>query len=341
MENWNLSLQNQTSHILNGSNGSISINDYTDRVDQLHSGFAYYLFEIIWPIISSLGIVGNILSFVVMFQLSKSSSFYLYLASLALSDMATLVVGGIFRGLTMIGLHKNIENVYETLCYVDFDYALIHVLSQLSSWITVAVTADRYVAVCHPFHVKKYCTKKHALCYIGVAFLVIVALNFPSICFQWDDENASCVVPEFTNDYCFKYSAYIEMVVYVLVPFCLICVFNALIIRGIITSASGRRNITSGNGSSSSSSTNNDSTLRTAIMLLTVTTCFICLFLPLVVYTLYEIVYDKILNSNFIAAVDICILLNHAINFVLYGLSGQRFREKFAAIFCLRRFVQR
>ncbi|OWF42165.1 hypothetical protein KP79_PYT21972 [Mizuhopecten yessoensis] len=132
----NLSLHNQTSHIFNGS---IPVKNGTD---DMIFGNTDYLQEVIRPIISSLGIVGNIVSFVVFVQLSKSSSFYLYLAFLALSDMASLVFGGIFDWIvTFFPLYRSGNQL---LCSVEFSFTLI--FNQLSSWITVAVTIDRYIA---------------------------------------------------------------------------------------------------------------------------------------------------------------------------------------------------
>ncbi|OWF48115.1 G-protein coupled receptor B0563.6 [Mizuhopecten yessoensis] len=144
----NLSLQNQTSHIFNGS---IPVKNVTDLEDDMIFGNTDYLHEVIMPIISSLGIVGNIVSFVVFVQLSKLSSFYLYFAFLALSDMASLVFGGIFDWIvTFFPLYRSGN---QFLCSVEFSFTLI--FNQLSSWITVAITIDRYIAVCYPFHVNK------------------------------------------------------------------------------------------------------------------------------------------------------------------------------------------
>ncbi|OWF35969.1 G-protein coupled receptor B0563.6 [Mizuhopecten yessoensis] len=217
----NLSLQNQTSHSFNGS---IPVKNFTDFEDDMIFGNTGYLYEVIRPIISSLGIVGNTVSFVVFVQLSKSSSFYLYLAFLALSDMASLVFGGIFQWMRIAGFFQLSRSGNQFLCSVDFSCTLIFM--QLSSWITVAVTIDRYIAVCYPFHVNQYCTRKRALISIGVIFLIIAALNLPIICLEWDDENSSCVMLEFANVYCFKYSPYIEMFVYIMLPVLLICIFN-------------------------------------------------------------------------------------------------------------------
>ncbi|OWF49619.1 FMRFamide receptor [Mizuhopecten yessoensis] len=332
----NLSLQNQTSHIFNGS---IPVKNVTDFEDDMIFGNTGYLYEVIMPIISSLGIVGNIVSFVLFVQLSKSSSFYLYLAFLALSDMASLVFGGIFNWLA--GFFQLSRSANQSFCSVDFSCTLIFM--QLSSWITVAVTIDRYIAVCYPFHVNQYCTRKRALIYTGVTFLVIAALNLPSICLKWDEDNL-CVMPEFTNVYCFKYRTYIDMFFYILIPVCIICIFNSLIVRGLIVSANKRRNLTSGNENSSCSTPiKNDSTTKTVTMLFAVTAFFISSILPLFVCFIQEIIYnvENMHLNPLVVVAETCTLLNHSMNFLLYGFTGQRLREKFVSIVCLRRSIRK
>ncbi|OWF36492.1 FMRFamide receptor [Mizuhopecten yessoensis] len=337
----NLSLQNQTSHIINGS---IPVNNFTDFEDDRIVGNKENFYELIMPIISSLGIVGNIVSFVVLFQLSKSSSFYLYLAFLALSDMASLVFGGIFQWMRIVGFFQLSRSGSQFFCSVDFSCTLIFM--QLYSWITVAVTIDRSIAVCHPFHVNQYCTRKRALIYIGVTFLIIAALNLPIICLKWDDENSSCVMPEFANVYCFKYSTYIEMFVYILIPVLLICIFNSLIARGLIISANKRRSLTSGNENNSCSTPiKNDSTKKTITTLFAVTAFYISAILPLLVYFIQEMVNgveNTFLNLIHLPIVaETCTLLNHSMNLLLYGFTGQGFREKFASMLCFQRFIRK
>ncbi|XP_033755680.1 FMRFamide receptor-like [Pecten maximus] len=336
MAGQNLSLQNQSSDLFNTSN---LVNNFTDHGEEGNSGFYYYLYEIVWPIMTSLGLLGNTLSFVVLLKLSKLSSFYLYLAFLALSDFGLLINGGIFRWLEMSGIYRPYKGFERMMCSESFATTLI--FSQLSSWITVAVTVDRYIAVCHPFAVANYCTRKHAVIYVLVAFLVISALNLPNICLQWDHETSTCVFPGFTNDYCFKYRSYIDLFMYILVPFCTICTVNSLIVRGLYSAAGRRRFLTAGNNSSSATTAKKDSTAKTVTTLFTVTACFLFLNIPFLGVSLYEIAYGYGWHSIPGTLADVCSFLNHSVNFILYGLSGQRFRSMFEETFVCRRILRR
>ncbi|XP_069114579.1 FMRFamide receptor-like [Argopecten irradians] len=329
------------STIFNGStlvNKSNLLNNYTNNMSEENSDFYYFLYDISWPIMTSLGIVGNTLSSVVLFKLSQLSSFYMYLALLAVSDMAFLINGGIFRWMEMTGIYRPYDTFKRMLCSETFVVTLI--FSQLSSWITVAVSIDRYIAVCHPFAVTKYCTRKRAAIYVFVAFVVIAALNLPNICFQWDYDTATCTYPVFTDDYCFKYRSYIDLLMYGLIPFCFIFTMNSLIVRGLYSAAGRRRMLTEGKGDNTSSKTVKDSTAKTVTVLFSITACFLLLFVPFIGVSLHEIVYGYGWHSIPGTLADVCSFLNHAINFILYGLSGQRFRAMFLETFsfrCIRR----
>ncbi|XP_060065659.1 FMRFamide receptor-like [Ylistrum balloti] len=337
MGDQNFSLQNQTTLLFNESEPT-NFTNYTNSDNEMLAEM--YIHGIVWPTISSIGIVGNILSFVVIAKLANSS-FYLCLACLALSDMAALVVGVTVFIVEMTG------SVFESpvQIYCSAIEACLRTFSQLSSWITVAVTVDRYIAVCHPLKKNQYCTRKNALIIIGIELLVIVAVNIPIICLEWDDEYSSCVVPGFTQNYCFEYGYFIDLSVYVLIPLGLICVFNVFIIKGIYTSAITRRKMFSINENMANTDATKDSKMKTITILFTISTFFILSFLPFIGLSFYAIVLNKHwdeIREQFpipFAITYIGSVLNHSINFLLYGLSGQRFREKFVEIFCFRRFV--
>ncbi|XP_033747159.1 probable G-protein coupled receptor 139 [Pecten maximus] len=333
----NFNIQNETTHMPNGSDVA---NNYTHHDNGIYTEFDFYFHGIVLPIISLFGLIGNSISSVILFQIAKSS-FYMYLAFLSLSDIAALAFG-----LAVFFIELTSEDPVQITCSPI--EACLRTFSHLSSWITVSVTVDRYIAVCHPFKVTQYCSRKRALFTIGAVFLVIVALNFPIACLQWDDAYSTCLVPEFTNDYCFKYGFYIDMSVYVLIPFSLIGFLNIFIIREIFRSTSRRRHLTSGTNENSGSSTANikNSTMKTVTMLFTVTAFFIVCFLPFIGISLFAIVNGKSWDSAmelipipFTIAI-IGTTLNHSFNFVLYGLSGQLFRKRFLEMFCFRRCVQ-
>ncbi|XP_060085271.1 FMRFamide receptor-like [Ylistrum balloti] len=338
MADRNLGQQNQSSKIFNGSN---PLNNGTNPDDLVLSEIENYIYMILFPTISFMGIVGNLSSFMILLRLSNLSSFYMYLACLSLSDVVVLSIGGIYRWLMMTVL--SFETNGPIVCSVPFAFLML--FSALSAWITATVSVDRYIAVYYPFKVNQYCTRKRALIFVVLAFLLLLAINFPTICYEWNDDNSSCITPEFTNDYCLEYINYIDLSGYVAIPFCFICIFNILIIRGIYNAATQRRRLTS--VGHRTTSIIKESTKRTVKVLFVVTTFFTVCYLPFAVASFYGIFYGK---SWFQvkeqvpladAIIHTAILMNHAFNFVLYGVSGQQFREDIVALFCCRRALSR
>lgn len=253
----------------------------TDPLADPGYGLLHPVLVIIWPVITSIGLVGNMFSFIVMTQLSKTSSFYLYLAVLALSDSAFLVFEGIFTWLRLSGFYNPFVNFAHGFCSAMSSSVLIS--SQFSSWIMVAVTIDRYIAVCHPFKVTKYCTKKRAIVCMGVVLVLLVGINLPMICFTWNDDYTQCISPGIAYDYCLTCITSIDAVCYILLPGFLIALFNILIAQGLYKASRLRRALANNQPTSGPTSANtNDSTRRTTVMLFGVTSVFIISLLPVV-----------------------------------------------------------
>ena len=95
------------------------------------------------PVISLFGLIGNVLSLMVVTQKHKRRlKFYIYLAGLAVADSNTLIQVTIFWVSLISGAPK------EWLCQLT-GY-LAQVSSGIAAWIVVAVTIDRYLAISNP-----------------------------------------------------------------------------------------------------------------------------------------------------------------------------------------------
>lgn len=93
-----------------------------------------------------------------------------------------LVCAVLMLGLTKLGsripcLHHYSQHVSPLVIPVAFPVGLI---AQTGSvWTTVAVTAERYVAVCHPLRAKSLCTYRRARCLQVIVTLAAVVYNIP------------------------------------------------------------------------------------------------------------------------------------------------------------------
>ncbi|OWF42098.1 Kappa-type opioid receptor [Mizuhopecten yessoensis] len=281
MEHQTVSFDNQTVGIFNTTKwNSTAAPDQSDHYEP--SILELY----VSPTIAALGLVGNSLLFIVLMQLSKDSSFYLYLAVLALSDSVALLLGGIIRWLNTIGLVKLSSSLAQSYCSPIF--VCVVIAGQFASWTIVAVSFDRYIAVCHPFKVAKYCTKKRAIIILTCTFLAICVINSPMLCFEWYDDN-SCVFTKITLDFCLKYLNNVDPPVHAHVPILFVLVLNTLMIHRLIIAAKQRDTLSN----FLESNCVKDSTRRTALLLLAITSIFVLTFLPLIGITTYLQITNK------------------------------------------------
>uniref|UniRef100_A0A7E4VHL3 G_PROTEIN_RECEP_F1_2 domain-containing protein n=1 Tax=Panagrellus redivivus TaxID=6233 RepID=A0A7E4VHL3_PANRE len=123
---------------------------HVDNADKL-------LMSSIFLIVGIVGFLGNLMTVAVIYRTPRLQSYTNYfLASLAMSDMLLIMVGVPFD---LISLWR--DNLAPAI------YGYCETTSTAISWFTfasilliVALTAERFVAICYPFSLKSYFTKK-------------------------------------------------------------------------------------------------------------------------------------------------------------------------------------
>ncbi|XP_069114207.1 FMRFamide receptor-like [Argopecten irradians] len=334
---WNSSMT--SNHAVTSDN--ISLCNFSSAADQpvgsvVDDEIPWFFLYLI-PIISSFGLVGNILSFVVMKNLSATSSFYVYTAALTLVDSAVLIIGGFLFWMDRLKLVDIFISKFHFYCS---PIAISNmVFSQYSNWITMALCVDRYIAVCHPLKVKRFCTKKRAIITMICMFMVKVALNFPMACFQWNADYTACSFPEKPIAFCVEYLVITAVPTKYFVPFTVIFVFSALIIRGLYIAKKHRKRLS--NELSSNGRKMNATTLKTMFLFMGIVLFHFVRFLPATTVVRKYLTFvgkwdlqtfpftgDKLKTIN---------VANHALNFVIYCLSGTRFRSALLRLVCRRR----
>ena len=118
------------------------------------------------PLLLIIGSVGNLISFVVLMMPSmRRMSIYLYLAALSVTD--TLVLSFGLPAMFLKALHGSyVWHSIDWMCKAE--NVLTYTFSDYSVWLIIAVTVDRYVAVCHPLRAAAFCNRGRAV-KVGIA----------------------------------------------------------------------------------------------------------------------------------------------------------------------------
>jgi len=308
--------------------------------------FQYYTWGVTANIVAAYGIIGNVLSIVVLRHRQMRNSTSYYLISLAVYDILLLLFMSLFLAIPTIYLEKDVlEDYYVAYQYVHpYVYPFALIAQTGTVYTTVAFTVERYIAVCKPLHAANTCTMSRTKRVIFFIFVASVVYNIPRF-FEYQsvkifDEttNRTIVTYEYTdigNNQQFQeaYFIYLYLCVMFLFPFSLLTVLNILLIRAVKKARRMR------NYMSSSNTKDNNLT----VMLIVVINVFLgCQFPALVDNIIVAIFEHSQLNCSeqwvqFTTISNLLVVLNSAINFILYCILSKRFRRVFLTIFRLRK----
>ena len=300
------------------------------------------------PLLLVLGTIGNILSFcVLMRKAMRRTSTYNYLAVLSLTDMLVLYIG-------LLRLWVGELTGYDIRDKSDWSCKIItmvgYTVSVYSVWLLIAVTVERYTVVVHSLHAPTMCTRSRAIKTMIGILLVLLCINFhflftTQIVF-YDNEEGDSLIPQCDaaaghETLVMEVWPWVDTCLYSLLPFIIIFILNILIIHKVIIARKHRQSM-SNSTSSSGGSGSGEGSAKVTVMLLTISFTFLITTLPMnitIITTAFWNPYVTTLAtaSKFKLARTISEMLmytNHSINFYLYLLTGQKFRQQLVKIFC-------
>lgn len=290
-----------------------------------------------YPAILVLGTIGNLLTLVIMLRSGmRRRSTGLYLCAVSVFD--TLVLYSVcFRQWLSLVLDSDVLSHSNAFCktfnflsYLSFDVA---------AWLLIVMTVERFLVVQFPLLSSKIATVKKAKTAIVVLILIMGALN---IHFFWTvsvDENGFCKYTDSTRSFHDNVWPWIDATVYSFLPFILLLVVNILIILVHRRAIAVRKTTVRVHRSNE-----RGTKFKLSTMLITVTMTFLFLSAPNVVlicirhkYFNFSVKIDDLRDVavyRLVAMVtNFCLYLNHAINFFLYCISGEKFRRELVNLF--------
>ncbi|CAH1799714.1 unnamed protein product [Owenia fusiformis] len=319
----------------------------TVKAQSIEDFLEYQIGVALWKymalVIIVFGLTGNVLSFLVMqFTSMNKTSSSIYLAALAIFDTGVLIVG-LGRHWARVMFAYRIRQTHEWACkvHVFFTYLFI----DLSAWMLICVTIERVILVYLPLRAKSICTKTKTKIVICLVTLFLVGLNCHLMFtlgqrdFIWNGKEVSnnCVYLEGFDELHLKYWPWIHASVASFVPFTVLLVSNTLIVLHLVKAATRRKNQMNVTGSKQ-----DDATRSMTIMLVMISLLFLCFTSPIVIldvvippeFKQFPMLADKARQKLIEPIVHLCMYSNSAFNFVMYCLSGKKFRDSLRELFC-------
>ncbi|XP_061180277.1 thyrotropin-releasing hormone receptor-like [Saccostrea echinata] len=311
------------------------------------------------PAILIVGTTGNIIAFFILRRNMFRISTYFYLAVLAIADLIVLQFGLLREWIGHISDY-DIQNISNLSCKIFV--SLNYLGSDFSVWLIVAVTTERFIAVCFPL-------RANVLCSVNKARSVTISLLGLSFClnahFLWTVELTevrlnSSKVEKCTPGHKFDFFLtevwpLVDAFTYSFIPTFICSVLNILIIRRVFIARKYRGRLqkcNAGRNNLNNKSLPSERTIKLTKMLLAVSLTFVLTTLPnsicIVVQNYWDLDYTKdVLRqiSNFVLARTITghlMYINHSVNFFLYCATGKKFRKNMDRALCkLRRTSNR
>ena len=292
---------------------------------------ATYLFPILVPI----GLIGNTLSFLVMIKPNnRQLSTFNYMAALSINDNITMVLALDAFLLTEVKVHILNKSECKFLAYLHLLFL------QNSTYQVLAMTVDKFIAIKWPHKAAIYSSAKRTRQTTCGIFMCLLVYNIPHLfssrlvgdqCLGYVDGGL------FTKVY-----SWLSFVINGVFPFTLLIYMNLIIVRTVKGSRKMFHNTnfttTGVNQNVNMESERKKGTMKSAEnqltkMLLLVTTLFLILLIPTYLRFIYLTLVKRDTPAKFAGSMLFYQTTyklyhsNNGVNFFLYCISGQKFRN--------------
>lgn len=306
------------------------------------------VWQIVSPILIIFGTVGNVLSIIVLssrkFNRWSSS---VYLLGLAVADLCALYIG-LMRQWIKYSFDSDIRHFHPVLCKIH--WWLMYTCADVPVWILTAITVERLISTMCPYKSKAICTKNRAKIVLIVIVISALAINSHLLYgfgkLEIAAANETLVIPcapitDAYRQFFGKVWTWIDLCKYSLVPFALLSTGNICIIYKLLASGRKVKTQVAPTTSQTQASSGNERTSNMTILLVCLNFVFIISTAPVCIYFIGEpywipkdVPRDIQLQDPWWAFVNMLMYINNSANFILYCLTGSRFRDAVKELLC-------
>ncbi|CAK1547972.1 unnamed protein product [Leptosia nina] len=305
--------------------------------------FRFVVHGVLLNAIGAGGLLGNALAVLVLSRPQMRSSVNCLLVGLAACDTLLILTSMLLFGLTALYPYTGaLRYYYYHVCphITPYAYPLANVAQTMSVYLTLIVTIERWVAVCHPFRAKALCTSSRARWYVVGTAVFALIYNAPKF-FEAElvavgDPQAGeviyCVQANMnfrTETYVAVYIHWMYLVVMYIVPFTALAVLNACIVRQVRRAQRERARL---------SRVQRRELSLASMLVAVVLVFFLCNLLPLLTNAFEVFLGDAFDNLDpLVKTSNLLVTINSSVNFVIYVIFGEKFKRIFLKLFCARR----
>lgn len=303
------------------------VNDETNNVDSLT--LATIMFSLCF-----IGVFGNIVSMVIFSRRSMRSSINVLLWGLSLIDLFVLVFAVPVFGLptfTEAVPNKILEATYPYIVLVLYPMSMVCQTS--SVWTFVLINIERYLAICHPFCVRKFFTTQRTRIFLATIVALAFFYNFIRFWeFEPDSKYGVTQLLRYNRSYYHIYYTSLYLITHFAGPFLTMLILNIFMFRGIKNARKMREILTKRVLMQE----------RTTHMIVLVTVMFgLCNTLPFVLNIweacepdlFWERIYKPALLTTDVS--NCLVILNSSTTFLIYLMYCKKYRKLFLRMFRL------
>lgn len=306
--------------------------------EQEASVLIYNLLTFLPPLILAFGIVGNILSFIVLTKFSNRFPSYHYLYVLASLDMVVLLTGLLRLWVKQI-TGNDVASKSNFLCPL---FTFLGFFSSIASvWIVLAISIDRAIAIKYPLKRYKEDVNKRTK---TIILIILIGSGLVNIHFLFTmglqpnksrDLTSSCDPHLIYLNFYRTVWAWIDAIIYSWIPFCVIGITNIITIIGLFVARKTRKSLNSNEIKVSHREH------YMTIMVLTISISVLIMLVPVNTIMIMLIFWKNTIGSNQelynmqLAKTigELLMYTSHSVNFVLYYWAGSQFRHQFGKVF--------